>query len=115
MNLQSLSDPWWLLPVGVGLFWLMRGGGCGGAGHGHGSHSRSGQQEHPHDHGAASTQTDPVCGMQIDPQKAVGTRIVGGRTLSFCSSKCLEAFDKDPAAYTSRPNTDDSHQRHGCC
>jgi YHS domain-containing protein len=114
MNVQSLSGLWWLLPAGVGFFWLMRGGGCGGAGHSHGNHSRS-DEEHPHDHGF-STQSDPVCGMEIDPQKAAGTRLAGGRKLFFCSSKCLEAFDKDPAVYSPRPDTNDSHQhRHGCC
>ena len=33
--------------------------------------------------------TDPVCGMEIDPQGAYAVREVGGQTVHFCSADCL--------------------------
>ena len=41
---------------------------------------------------------DPVCGMALDPG-AVG-REHGGRSWSFCSDRCADAFDADPGRYT---------------
>ena len=42
---------------------------------------------------------DPVCGMEIEAGKAHVSREAGGRTLYFCSPKCVADFDKDPARY----------------
>jgi Cu+-exporting ATPase len=36
---------------------------------------------------------DPVCGMQVDPDRAVDTRIRGGRRYHFCSPVCARRFD----------------------
>lgn len=38
---------------------------------------------------------DPVCGMKIDPAKALTTRQVGGQTFYFCSSFCAQLFDPE--------------------
>ena len=43
--------------------------------------------------------TDPVCGMRIDPDDAVGTVEYNGVTYYFCSEFCRDAFVADPAAY----------------
>ncbi len=43
--------------------------------------------------------TDPVCGMSIRPQDAVGTETFGGRTYYFCSRRCLEAFRAEPGRF----------------
>jgi YHS domain-containing protein len=43
--------------------------------------------------------TDPVCGMQIEPDDAAGTAEYQGQTYYFCSRACLDAFDADPSAY----------------
>jgi Cu+-exporting ATPase len=43
--------------------------------------------------------TDPVCGMRIDDAEAVGSIEYGGRTYSFCSEACRDAFAADPASY----------------
>jgi Cu+-exporting ATPase len=48
---------------------------------------------------------DPVCGMQIDPEKATISRIHGGTTYYFCGESCAKKFQKDAATYT-RPKTD---------
>ena len=45
--------------------------------------------------------SDPVCGMTIDPTKAVGSSSHGGTTYHFCSRGCEAAFDADPSRYTS--------------
>ncbi len=42
---------------------------------------------------------DPVCGMKILPEKAVGTQEYSGDTYHFCGRSCLEKFKADPARY----------------
>jgi Cu+-exporting ATPase len=44
---------------------------------------------------------DPVCGMQVDEQKAVGKSEYQGRVYYFCSSACKATFDKHPEKYAS--------------
>ncbi len=48
---------------------------------------------------AKRTQTDPVCGMSVDPAKAAATVTHEGQTYSFCSRGCGEKFKADPAKY----------------
>ena len=45
--------------------------------------------------------TDPVCGMSVDPDEAAAERTHDGTTYWFCGTGCAEAFDADPARYTS--------------
>ena len=45
--------------------------------------------------------TDPVCGMRVDPEKAVGSSRHEGQTYYFCSRSCETKFDADPAKYLS--------------
>jgi Cu+-exporting ATPase len=42
---------------------------------------------------------DPVCGMNIDTEEAVGTIEHGGTTYFFCSQPCYDAFQADPSPY----------------
>ncbi|MFZ5875473.1 MAG: YHS domain-containing protein [Nitrospirota bacterium] len=44
---------------------------------------------------------DPVCGMLVDPLRAVGKRTAGGRTYYFCSANCLAKFDAKPERFIS--------------
>ncbi len=44
---------------------------------------------------------DPVCGMQVDPSRAAHTYEHKGKTISFCSRKCLEKFEAQPGKYGS--------------
>ena len=39
---------------------------------------------------------DPVCGMEVDSEKAAGRREHEGEIYYFCSQKCLEKFTTDP-------------------
>jgi Cu+-exporting ATPase len=59
--------------------------------------------------------TDPVCGMQVDPDRAAATIEHEGRTYAFCCDGCRDLFRADPAKYLATPaRTDDApHAAHG--
>ena len=42
---------------------------------------------------------DPVCGMNVDPDRAVGSHEHAGQKYFFCSQHCLEKFRAEPARY----------------
>src|SRR5712692_3893956 len=44
---------------------------------------------------------DPVCGMNVDPQKAAARAEYGGKTYFFCSVHCAEKFKAAPEDYLS--------------
>ncbi len=46
--------------------------------------------------------TDPVCGMTIEPRRAMAKAEHKGKTYYFCTPKCHQAFTADPQKYTSR-------------
>jgi Cu+-exporting ATPase len=46
--------------------------------------------------GAPSEVLDPVCGMSISPEDAVGHVEHAGTTYYFCNQSCLEQFKEDP-------------------
>jgi Cu+-exporting ATPase len=111
MSNSALSLLWWVA-IGLLFFWLMRRGGCG-MGHGHG-HGHRDEHDRPNDHAprsASGKPIDPVCGMEIDPDKAAATRVVMGQTYFLCSQTCIDAFDKDAAMYT-QPREQRSAHRH---
>ena len=104
---SSVNLLWWIA-IGLLFFWLMLRGGCG-AGM---SRSRT-----AHGKEQAHKPRDPVCGMEVDPAKAAGTRVVGDETYFLCSQTCLDAFDKDAAMYAHREHDRTSqgqHQHAGC-
>lgn len=43
------------------------------------------------------TVTDPVCGMEIDPQSALATRRHEGQLFYFCSTRCAKTYDEAQA------------------
>ena len=43
--------------------------------------------------------TDPVCGMTVNPDNAVGSFEYKGQTYFFCSANCLEKFRADPERF----------------
>ncbi|MDA3922288.1 MAG: permease [Salinisphaera sp.] len=45
--------------------------------------------------------TDPVCGMQVEMDKAPATLTVNGQTYYFCSDACRDHFDADKAGASS--------------
>ncbi|MHA2284192.1 MAG: YHS domain-containing protein [Promethearchaeota archaeon] len=54
---------------------------------------------------------DPVCGMQIDEKSAVGKTYYKGKTCYFCSSHCLDTFNKEPDKYIQN-GEDSGHYHH---
>jgi Cu+-exporting ATPase len=62
----------------------------------------------PHDgsdHGVAvteNTETDPVCGMKVDPATSKHRLEHGGRMFHFCSARCREKFIAAPADYLTK-------------
>lgn len=47
-------------------------------------------------------ETDPVCGMQVDPKKAAGTSNFQGKEYYFCSTACKHKFDQNPAQFAGK-------------
>lgn len=45
-------------------------------------------------------QIDPVCGMEVDPDKAAATTCYKGKMVFFCAEGCKKAFEKNPKAYS---------------
>ncbi len=45
-------------------------------------------------------QTDPVCGMQVDDQKAPAKSQHKGQDYYFCATDCKKKFDQQPEQYT---------------
>ncbi len=45
------------------------------------------------------TETDPVCGMKVDPAKAAAHEEHGGKTYYFCSQGCATKFRNAPDTY----------------
>jgi len=43
--------------------------------------------------------TDPVCGMQVDPQTAQHKTDYEGVTYFFCAPGCKRAFEAEPQKY----------------
>ena len=63
---------------------------------------------HTHEHPAVAPAEvlDPVCGMTISPDDAVGHVDYKGQTYYFCSQSCIEQFRAAPEAYLGdRPST----------
>lgn len=62
---------------------------------------------------------DPVCGMNIDPAKAVGSSQFAGETWHFCSRGCEAKFDAAPANYIAKETVTAPQEScgtgNGCC
>ncbi len=114
MDTGALTSLLWFIIIGAIFYFMMRKGGCG-MGHGHGGHGK--HEGHPHGGAEADKTKDPVCGMEIGPAGAAGSREHMGQTFYFCSSKCMEKFDKDPKAYmgSSQGASSGLHKKHGGC
>ena len=46
-----------------------------------------------------SMERDPVCGMQVDTEKAAARREHAGKTYFFCGLSCAQKFEREPAKY----------------
>ena len=89
----------WLL-VWAAFFYFMMRFGCGAhMVHGHGGHGSEGSGHGSHGTpGGRGDSKDPVCGMQVASDSGY-SRVYEGREIRFCSRKCLDQFESDPARY----------------
>ena len=60
--------------------------------HTHGAH-----HGHAHQHGPEELAIDPVCGMTVDSEKSTRHVAHEGKTFHFCSDRCREKFQAEPA------------------
>jgi Cu+-exporting ATPase len=62
-------------------------------------------------------QTDPVCRMQVEPERAAARAEHRGTTYYFCSQGCHKAFIADPEKYAGEgapaAGHGAGHQHHG--
>jgi Cu+-exporting ATPase len=64
--------------------------------------NRGGVGEGPdHQASASGTVIDPVCGMEISREDAVGSYVHEGQEYFFCNPSCLENFRANPSQYLS--------------
>ncbi len=57
---------------------------------------------------------DPVCGMEVDTNKANFQTTYQGKTYYFCSAECKRDFDKDPKKYAKEGMGEHEHgMEHG--
>jgi YHS domain-containing protein len=47
---------------------------------------------------------DPVCGMDVNPEKAAATYDYNGKTYYFCSDHCKHNFAENPEEYLESDN-----------
>jgi YHS domain-containing protein len=81
------------------LFYVMMRFGCG-AHMVHGRHGRHGS--HGTGEPGGPRHTDPVCGMNVAPDKGYG-KMHEGALYRFCSRGCLDKFEAEPQRYLTRP------------
>jgi Cu+-exporting ATPase len=46
---------------------------------------------------------DPICGMNVEPSSAAGSRVHNGQTYYFCSEHCLAKFKQDAEKFLKSP------------
>jgi Cu+-exporting ATPase len=59
--------------------------------------------------------TDPICGMTVDPDKAVGKHEHDGQAYYFCSKHCAAKFAQEPDRFakSAKPGYPGAHEQHG--
>jgi YHS domain-containing protein len=55
---------------------------------------------------------DPVCGMQVDENKAPATSSYQGKRYSFCGQECKNKFDRKPESYAQSTQQGSSQPQH---
>lgn len=61
---------------------------------------------------------DPVCGMEVDPDRSDWVTEHNGANVYFCSDSCQTAFNRDPAYFSQvnqMGNNQNSGNMGGCC
>jgi len=55
-------------------------------------------------------ETDPVCQMQVEEDKAVASAEHGGKQYYFCCEGCKEKFTSDPEQYIQALGQESEHK-----
>src|SRR5579862_8900418 len=55
---------------------------------------------------------DPVCGMNVEPEKAAAKVEHGGKSYYFCSAGCGKRFEKEPEKFLAAPGTGGMERSH---
>lgn len=55
---------------------------------------------------------DPVCGMQIDANKAPATSTYQGKKYAFCGQECKDKFDREPERYVGQAKQQQPQHEH---
>lgn len=95
MDIEALKSLAWIVIWGGFFFFMMRFG-CGAHIGGHGHAEGHGGHDVPQPGGKAK---DPVCGMDVEPQRARATSVYRGSTYYFCSTSCRDKFEQAPEKY----------------
>jgi len=91
------------------LFFVMMRYGCGAHMMHHGKqHGSTHHDTPPNRH---RNDTDPVCGMKVDPDQAY-SKTVDGTTWWFCSRSCLDSFEAEPSRYIPHQSGNNGHGHH---
>jgi len=53
---------------------------------------------------------DPVCGMQVDENKAPASSSYQGKKYAFCGQECKNKFDREPQRYAHSAQQQSSSQ-----
>jgi Cu+-exporting ATPase len=53
---------------------------------------------------------DPVCGMQVDEDKAAASSSHQGKKYSFCGQECKNKFDHEPQRYAKQEGKQQQQQ-----
>ena len=56
---------------------------------------------------------DPICGMEVEPSKAVGKHDYNGQSYYFCSHHCLAKFKEEPENFVKSAASGDAAPGHG--
>jgi len=83
------------LLIFAGLFYLMMRFGCG-------AHMLRGHNSDKPD----TEYTDPVCHMKVESDQGYGM-MYKGALVRFCSRKCMDKFELEPALYLNHNNEED--------
>ncbi len=97
-------EGWFTLLLFAVLFFVMMRYGCGAHMMHHNKHHNKSTEHESND-------TDPVCGMKVDPDHAY-SKTVNGKMWRFCSRSCLDSFEANPARFITDQSHDNGHGHH---
>lgn len=86
--MDFIRNNWLSILIYAAFIYMMfrRGGCCGG--HSHAGHNHTGENS------TVEMVQDPVCGMYVNPDKAI-KGYYNGKTYYFCSDSCKSSYERE--------------------